>query len=214
MVQRTRRINGRTCVMYPGSKKMPTEQAAIEYAKNELKLDDFEVAQTGISTWRVYTSEEPKVEKKPRERKGKKSEIAELKEVVAELQEKVTDLEASASDVKQDDTEQKEQKEDVGSVESEATPLQAESHTVVDDLTEFGKSIIETLRNNLDPIDPDFSDVDAATLAQKLGKKINAVTGALTTLVSKNYVTTLQDEEEGKPVSIICLTQKGWNAAL
>jgi len=73
-MKRTRQINDRKCMMVEGSSKYSSEQEAADGAKNELKLEDFEIAQTGLTTWRVYTSDEPRPEKKPRAKKAKKTE--------------------------------------------------------------------------------------------------------------------------------------------
>jgi len=89
-MKRTRQINGRKCMMVEGSSKYSSEQEAADGAKNELKLEDFEIAQTGLATWRVYTSDEPKVEKKPRAKKAKEVESEEDVAIKAE-NEKIDD---------------------------------------------------------------------------------------------------------------------------
>lgn len=89
-MKRTRMINGRKCMMVDGSVKSKSEEEATEYAKNNLKLEDFEIAQTGLTTWRVYTSDEPRPEKKPRAKKVKEVESEEDIAIKAE-NEKIDD---------------------------------------------------------------------------------------------------------------------------
>lgn len=222
MMERTRIINGRKCVMVPGIRKSNSEEEAIKYASEELKLEDFEVARTGVSTWRVYNPIEPKVEKpvseKKKEKKAVEKAVEKAEKAIVKAEKAIGEI-AEATGVAEE--KEAEAESESGSEGSETTPQQievVESHNVVipgaTDITEFGKNIIKALRNCLDPLDPDFSDVGAGNIAEKLGKKVNSVTGALKTLVERNYVTTLIDEENGKRVSVICLTQKGWKATL
>jgi len=209
MVERTRMINGRRCVMVPGSKKYNSEQEAIEGAKNDHNLTDFEVAQTGITTWRVYTSDEPKVEKPPRVKKEKKVADAIVQaEKAIEKAEEAIEAVAEAEGVSEEKG-----NEDVGSEESETTPIESNSVVTIKatDITENGKEIIRTIRNCINQKYPNESDTTAGDVAELLGKKVNVVTGALRSLIARDYITTHTDEDG---ISVICLTQKGWTAAI
>lgn len=58
---KTRKIYGRRCIMVP-TKKFASREEVVDFAKNVLKLDDYEITKTGPTTWRLY---------KPLEAKGK-----------------------------------------------------------------------------------------------------------------------------------------------
>jgi len=195
--------------MVPGSKKYNSEQEAIEGAKNDHNLTDFEVAQTGITTWRVYTSDEPKVEKPPRVKKEKKVADAIVQaEKAIEKAEEAIEAVAEAEGVSEEKG-----NEEVGSEESETTPIESNSAvtTKATDISEFGREIVKTIRNCINPAYPEESDVEAGNIADLLGKKTSAVFGAMKNLIARDYITTHTDEDG---ISVIYLTQKGWTAAI
>jgi hypothetical protein len=76
MIERTRVLNGRKCKMI-NVPKIPTKEEAITYAKEVLNLeeDNFEIAPTGYTTWRIYEALEPKVVKVPKPKKEPKPKV-------------------------------------------------------------------------------------------------------------------------------------------